>query len=634
MSRRTITATQDELLCKNGCGFYGNPSWQGYCSKCWKDQGATSHVAAAAASNIRKLANHAQQLNIANKKDAGKQKSESPKLGFEFDRFEKRRGQKDDRKSKAVKSIFKPKPKQSPTPKNVTPSPPRPVGESQQVGDKFADYLRTELDKKAALDVSKQVRAFIDKFVAKGEIHAAEQSEMVQDFYTEFQDRIANNPIYRGCDDTKQEELMNFMEKYLMTRLYRVVFSNPLSGDEEKDLKLQDKIRSLNWVTASMLETGIDDKEVKVRTIIDDAVSAIIEMDSKRAPADKLKTLVDSSKLIFEAIHASSEGKPASADDFLPSVIYLLLQSNPPLLRSNINFINGFSLQQRVRAGEAAYFFVNFCIAADFIADKLGASSLNMTENEFQRYMSGELTPEASGYRLASGYSIEGLRLLNHDLVTLRELKEKATKLKEDRKRLRQDIRNWEASVKQQVDDIIARTPMEIRAPKIKSIDDENPVVEGLPSPLIPAAVCLGGAIGGGGGGGLPVEWTTSGDSLSSNQQSTTEAFLDWASFPTCSNAGLTDFAATSDPQSCRFPAGSASVDAAAASAADAAAADGDAAAESPRQDTPSTGSPALSSLRSKRQSYDSLDLLEANLANLDSDDEILQDNAVDRLLS
>ena len=55
-----------------------------------------------------------------------------------------------------------------------------------------------------------------------------------------------------------------------------------------------------------MLETGIDDKDVKVRTIIDDAISAIIEMDSKRAPADKLKTLVDCSKLIFEALHASS----------------------------------------------------------------------------------------------------------------------------------------------------------------------------------------------------------------------------------------------------------------------------------------------------------------------------------------
>ena len=49
---------------------------------------------------------------------------------------------------------------------------------------------------------------------------------------------------------------------------------------------------------------------------------------------------------------------------------------------------------------------------------------------------------------------------------------------------------------------------------------------------------------------------------------------------------------------------------------------------DSPVQGTPtSTGSPALGSLRSKNQSYDSLDLLEANFANLDSDDELLQES-------
>ena len=116
----------------------------------------------------------------------------------------------------------------------------------------------------------------------------------------------------------------------------------------------------------------------------------LLEIDGQMAPQDKLACLVKCSKNIFEILKVSNEN-PASADDFLPCLIYICLKANPPRfvsyilisfllcnyliqkiyvdftkwiffiprIQSNINYITRFCNESKIRMGEGGYFFAN-----------------------------------------------------------------------------------------------------------------------------------------------------------------------------------------------------------------------------------------------------------------------------------
>ena len=87
-----------------------------------------------------------------------------------------------------------------------------------------------------------------------------------------------------------------------------------------------------------------------------------------------------------------SNESPASADDFLPCLIYVCLKANPPRIQSNINFITRFCIENKLRIGEGVYFFANLCCAMFFI-DTLKAESVNMDTDEFESYTNGKKVP-------------------------------------------------------------------------------------------------------------------------------------------------------------------------------------------------------------------------------------------------
>lgn len=460
---------ESSLHCKNGCGFYGNPAWQGYCSKCYRE---LAPKPSSSAMKIRKFARAAS--------DPSGDSSTLP-----FSKFEEKKRQQVDKRTKTVKSIFKKTAlTKEPSPQHSWKDHRSVSFESQEAGNELGEVLST-LRKPLAHDITKQVKCLLDR-VYKHELSTEEISELIQDFYQTMSDKLHSPLATQGMASEQVDQLMDAIEKYLTTRLYKLVFCPLSTDDEEKDLAIQNRIRQLNWVTAQHLETGLNERNTEVNDEIDKAITDIIEMDSKRAPQDKLNCIVNCSKHIFTALQLT-HGAPASADEFLPALINVVLRANPPLLQSNIKYITRFCNPNKLMSGEGGYYFTNLCCAVAFI-ENLKADSLNLSQEEFDHYMSGDaVPPDATQHRF---FMCEGLRQMYRNLTVLSELHQKQEKLMEDTQSLEQEMELFKENIGSEIEQILIRYPWTIRPKKEPTdIDSENTDAENLPPPLQPSIV-------------------------------------------------------------------------------------------------------------------------------------------------
>uniref|UniRef100_H3BHR5 RAB guanine nucleotide exchange factor 1 n=1 Tax=Latimeria chalumnae TaxID=7897 RepID=H3BHR5_LATCH len=521
--RRGIHVDQSELLCKKGCGYYGNPAWQGFCSKCWREEyhkarqkqiqedwelaerisvGSLFHnfglTTAIALSPVEKssleLILHSnpklsRSLKLQREEEAAYASSKGAQ-SLTFSKFEEKKTNEKTRKVHTVKKFFSPSSRTVPKKETAeiqdarapSPSISRQTSvETDKVSKDFIEFLKNY--HKAGQDVYKQCKLFIETMHHKKDLGIEEQTEFVQDFYQNMADRLQTR---WKVSSERVEKIMDQIEKYIMTRLYKNVFCPETTDDEKKDLAVQKRIRALHWVTPQMLCVPVNEDIPEVSDMVVKAITDIIEMDSKRVPRDKLACITKCSKHIFNAIKIT-KNEPASADDFLPTLIYIVLKANPPRLQSNIQYITRFCNPSRLMTGEDGYYFTNLCCAVAFI-EKLDAQSLNLSQEDFDRYMSGQMSPKKQDSEDWSPDVSPGVKQMYKNLNLLSQLNERQDRIFTEAKKLEKDLIDWTEGITKKVQEIVEKYPLDIkpRSQPLAAIDSDNIEDDKLPPPLQP----------------------------------------------------------------------------------------------------------------------------------------------------
>ncbi|KAH8808241.1 hypothetical protein F5884DRAFT_791578 [Xylogone sp. PMI_703] len=284
------------------------------------------------------------------------------------------------------------------------PQPPAPEPEPDLPFD-FHRFLE-QLRHKTADPVAKFLRSFLQEF-GKKQWMVHEQVKIISDFLAFITNKMAQCEVWREVSDAEFDNAREGMEKLVMNRLYTQTFSpaipppQPLPGskprkrggerpmgpgrrgqhqeDVERDDVLAQKISIYSWVREEHLDIApVGDSGRRFLVL---AQQELLKLKTYRAPRDKIICVLNCCKVIFGLLkHSKSD---SSADSFMPLLIYVVLQSNPDHLVSNVQYILRFRNQEKL-GGEAGYYLSSLLGAIQFI-ENLDRTSLTISDEEFEK---------------------------------------------------------------------------------------------------------------------------------------------------------------------------------------------------------------------------------------------------------
>jgi hypothetical protein len=448
----------ESLKCRgSNCEFYGNAQWDLYCSKCYREKVMRERIVE------RRKVPAQQQQQLQPQPISHHSRSPEPHHSTVIIN--------DDKKSKKRNILevitFKKSPNTASKDKENKKSQQRSeVRQHQPIEANEVAQLETlkslKISDRARRDFKTLLKA-LDKSIYQAYHSNASIdriSEIIQNGYVRFKDFMETKDLtFYDVPTEVKEQALEFFEKCIMTHHYKYLFSPQNTDDEEKDQAIHKRIRQLSWINAKHLVCSIDEVNAEVRDFVYSSITELVAMDSFATPHEKLECIVACCRNIFTLLKQTCGG-PASADEFLPALIFVVLKANPIRLHSNINYINRFSNATFIMSGESGYYFTNLCCAINFI-ENLTYESVSLTKEEFDDLMSNE-NHIHSAWESAL-MACESLNIISSNMKIMKDLNTRSHRFDDDIKLFKVDMKEFKDDILKKVSSLIKSKPLNIK---------------------------------------------------------------------------------------------------------------------------------------------------------------------------
>eukprot|EP01016_Furgasonia_blochmanni_P053961 TRINITY_DN8813_c0_g1_i2.p1 TRINITY_DN8813_c0_g1~~TRINITY_DN8813_c0_g1_i2.p1 ORF type:complete len:355 (-),score=60.52 TRINITY_DN8813_c0_g1_i2:312-1316(-) len=238
--------------------------------------------------------------------------------------------------------------------------------EANAIEEMYETLVKFEKDlKKHASDVFNSIKVF-KKRLDQGPVTATEIYQYIDHLYDELKMTEDIHDIWLVRMDV---DLKYLIENFIFEMIYDRIYNHD-DDCRAKSHQIHEKLAVLqNMIDNDIL--GIP-TQFRIPALMLHSQTELKKINDVKSPYNKLRVIEHVHQNLIKAIE--STGKKANADDLIPMLILVVLQSNPEGLYSSLMYIQEYC-SKSLLVGELGYSLMNIIAAVSFL-DNLDGQSL------------------------------------------------------------------------------------------------------------------------------------------------------------------------------------------------------------------------------------------------------------------